>query len=246
MHHPSYLWVCDSTTATSQMILYLQKELCINQGCNQCIICRQISTKEHPFVNWLTPERSYTLDQIDEILHTTSFQLDKDEQRFFILQQAERLTDHCSNRLLKTIEEPSNGYHFFFLTDRPEMIPLTIRSRCVVKKFQLQTHDAYKELMQPFLNLQFNDPLGFMKQIDALDIKEHESLKIVDNLYEHWTNQLKQTLESSEPQLLTTQQIITVLKNALNNPPMIGGTKIFWKNLYLTIDYATKNKNNLL
>ena len=78
---------------------------------------------------WITPERSYALEQIDEIITMASFQLDSDEQRFFILPQAERLTDQCSNRLLKTIEEPFTGYNFFFLAARPQALPQEDRPR---------------------------------------------------------------------------------------------------------------------
>jgi hypothetical protein len=36
--------------------------------------------------------------------------------------------------------------------------------------------------------------------------------------------------------------MVSVLEWAMKNPPMTGGVKIFWKNLYLTADYATKTK----
>ena len=242
IQHPTHLWITDQKTAEAQMILHVQQELCLYQGCKKCVTCKQISEKEHPFAIWLTPERSYSLDQIDEILHASSFKLDEGEQRFFILQQAERLTDHCSNRLLKTIEEPSQGYNFFFLTDRPEMLPLTIQSRCVVKKFQSQTNDSYKDLLQPFFTLRFHDPINFIKQIDTLDIKEQESRKLTDDLYEYWTTQLKQELQSPEPKLSPAQDMVILLQKALKNPPMMGSAKIFWKNLYITADYATKIK----
>ena len=242
LHHPTHLWITDQKTAEAEIIRHIQQELCLYQACQKCVVCKQINEKEHPFVIWLTPERSYSLDQIDEILHATSFKLDEGEQRFFILQQAERLTDNCSNRLLKTIEEPSQGYRFFFLTDRPEMLPLTIKSRCVVKKFQSQKNEIYKDLLQPFISLRFHDPIGFIKQIDTLDIKEQESRKLTDDLYEYWSIQLKETLQSQEPQLFPAQEMVLLLQQAIKNPPMMGSAKIFWKNLYLTADYATKTK----
>lgn len=239
-HHPTHLWVSDQQTLQSEIIAHIQKNLCANHACQQCVTCRQIKEKEHPWVTWLSPERSYSLDQIDQILHTASFKLDINEHRYFILQQAERLTDHCSNRLLKTIEEPFQGYHFFFLTDRPEILPLTIQSRCVVKKFQSQADDTYKNFLQPFFNLQFHDPINFIKQIDTLDIKEQESRKLVDDLYNYWVTQLKQELSSTKPNKSVAQKMVSVVKWAIENPAMTGGVKIFWKNLYLTSDYATK------
>jgi len=244
MNHPTHLWISDQKTAESEVIKHLQNKLCLYQACNKCITCKQITAKEHPWAIWLTPERSYSLNQIDEILHAASFQLDNDESRFFIIQQAERLTDHCSNRLLKTIEEPSAGYNFFFLTDRPESLPLTIKSRCVIKKFQSQSNDLYKDLLHPFITLQFKDPINFIKQVESLEIKEQESRKLTDDLYDHWVTKLKQDIESQDNLEYSTHAMIAVLQEAINNPPMIGGVKIFWKNLYLTADYETKNQKN--
>lgn len=239
-NHPTHLWISDPKTLEAQIIAHIQQQLCKKQSCGQCITCKQINQKEHPWVLWLTPERSYALEQIDEILYTSSFQLDQGEQRFFILQQAERLTDHCSNRLLKTIEEPAYGYNFFFLTDRPEMLPLTIQSRCVVKKFQSQVDESFKEILLSFFTLQFNDPINFIKQVESLEIKEQDSRKLTDDLYDYWTNRLKEQIESGDIQSQQAQQMIIILQWALKNPPMTGGVKIFWKHLYLTADHATK------
>lgn len=244
-HHPTHLWISDPQTLQAEIITLIQRKLCAHQACQQCVTCRQIKDKEHPWVIWLTPERSYSLDQIDEILHTASFKLDQGEYRFFILQQAERLTDHCSNRLLKTVEEPFEGYNFFFLTDRPEMLPLTIQSRCVVKKFQSQVDDTYKNLLHPFFTLQFNDPINFIKQVDSLDIKEQESRKLTDDLYSYWATELKRDLHNQDIQEHKAQGMINVLQWAIKNPAMTGGSKIFWKNLYLSADYATKTKKAL-
>src|SRR3990167_8860740 len=103
LQHPTQLWMSDQLTLQKKMIEYLQQQLCKQQGCAACITCIQIAAKDHPWVIWTMPDRSYTLEQIDEIIAASSFQLDQGEQRFFILPQAERLTDQCSNRLLKTI-----------------------------------------------------------------------------------------------------------------------------------------------
>ena len=250
IQHPTQLWISDSQTLNTQIILHLQKVLCKYQACQTCITCKQIAAKEHPWVTWTTPERSYALEQIDEIITLASFQLDTDEQRFFILPQAERLTDQCSNRLLKTIEEPFAGYNFFFLTSRAQALPLTIQSRCVVQKFKTQTNfEIYKDFLQPFLTLRFNDPISFIKQLDALDIKEQETKELTDDLFDHWSkvmkNEISDNTQSSDTiTSMTTQNLVKALLQAINKPPMTGSAKIFWKNLYITAHHATKASKN--
>ena len=247
IQHPTQLWISDHDTLNNKIIQHLQEKLCSKQACQTCITCTQIATKEHPWIIWITPERSYTLEQIDEIIAMSSFQLDPDEQRFFILPDAERLTDQCSNRLLKTIEEPFPGYNFFFLTARAQALPLTIQSRCVVQRFKTKTNfDTYKDFLQPFLQLKFVDPINFIKQLDTLDIKEQETKELTDDLFDHWSNVMKNEIQTQGFASTAVQNLVTALQLAINNPPMTGSSKIFWKNLYLTAHHATKitkNKN---
>lgn len=239
--HPTQLWISDQQTLNTKIIEHLQKKLCSNNGCKTCITCTQVATKEHPWVVWLTPERSYTLEQIDEVITMSSFTLDENEQRFFIIQQAERLTDQCSNRLLKTIEEPFFGYNFFFLTNRSQALPLTIQSRCVVQNFKAITNfQTYKEFLHPFLSLQFIQPISFIKQLETLDIKEQETKELIDDLFEYWSTEMKNEILSKNTISEQTQNITDVLQKAINNPPMTGSAKIFWKNLYITAHHATK------
>ncbi len=245
--HPTQLWISDQETLNNKMIEYLQKKICKFDACTTCIACKQIAEKDHPWVIWTMPERSYTLEQIDDIITASSFQLDSDEQRFFILPQAERLTEQCSNRLLKTIEEPFLGYNFFFLTARAQALPLTIQSRCVVVKFKATTNfEIYKEFLQPFLSLQFQQPIHFIKQLETLDIKEQETKNIIDDLYEHWSITAKEEILAHGSSSDATTNMVMILQEAIDNPAMSGSAKIFWKNLYITAHYATtitKNKN---
>jgi DNA polymerase III delta prime subunit len=248
IQHPTQLWVSDPQTLNTQIILHLQKKLCRNQACQTCITCKQVAAKEHPWVIWLTPERSYTLEQIDELITMTSFRLDSDEQRFFIIPQAERLTDQCSNRLLKTIEEPFAGYNFFFLAARPQALPLTIQSRCVVQKFTTKSNfETYKDFLQPFLQLRFTEPISFIKQLDALDIKEQETKELIDDLFDHWSAIMKSSYAEATTDTTADKTfnkiaygLVAVFQQAINNPPMTGSAKIFWKNLYIAAHHATK------
>lgn len=245
-NHPAQLWISDHQTLENKMIAYLQKKLCSNNGCLDCINCKQILEKEHPWVTWVSPERSYSVEQIDEVIAAAGFQLDDHESRFFIFTQAERLTDQCSNRLLKTIEEPFAGYHFFFLTRQIQALPLTIQSRCIIQKYkEITNFELYKKFLQPFLELRFNEPIEYIKQLDTFDIKEHETKELTDDLFAYWSEKMKHEIISNTERQ-ETKQIVSILQHAIINQPMSGSSKIFWKNLYMNIHYAvhsTKTKN---
>lgn len=238
-NHPTHLWISNHATLISSMISYLQQKLCTIGGCTNCITCQQIVQKDHPWIIWIQPERSYTLEMIDEILEHSRLQLDNHEQRFIIFDQAERLTEQCANRLLKTIEEPSAGYSFFFLTNRAQALPKTIQSRCLMTQFKTTQHsDMYQEFLIPFRSLTFDQPIQSIKLIDSLDIKEQETKDLVDQLYDYWSQQLKEALVEQLDLAKLYNRIIILLQDALQNPPSNGSAKIFWKNLYLKMHYA--------
>lgn len=49
--------------------------------------------------------------------------------KFFVVLGAEMLNLNAQNAILKNLEEPKENYHFVFLTEKPEMLLPTIRSR---------------------------------------------------------------------------------------------------------------------
>ncbi|MBP6892423.1 hypothetical protein KBB68_02470 [Candidatus Babeliales bacterium] len=237
LHYHAHLWIGSTQTIEQQIIIQLQKTLCSFGGCQTCTICTQIKNHEHPWTHWLQPDGAYNLDQIDEILETVRFKLDKHEQRFIIFTKAEELTASCNNRLLKTIEEPYPGYIFIFLATRNENILATLQSRCFLKEFDQHSNNfEYEEIMQPFLKNKFEKPAEFMKLIDSFEIKERETKDIVDSLIASFHAQLKNvnmlTPKHKHTMIKITDKII-LLKEALLQLPPQGSAKMFWKNIYL-------------
>jgi len=199
----------------------------------------QIEQKEHAWITWLQPENSYTLDEIDQVLQSVRFTLDTNEQRFFIFNNAHDLTPACSNRLLKTIEEPHRGYFFIFLANKTDDILPTLASRCFIKQFISQnTEHPYQEIMEPFINSSFINPSGFMKNIERFNIKESETKEIVDLLLQYFHAQLitahARSADFDPTKMITITDKIILLKQALTQLPLTGSSKIFWKNMYLT------------
>ena len=248
--HQSHLWVSDSTTLTNQVIRQIQCLLCLKQGCKQCTLCKQIEQKQHAWISWIQPEDAYTLADIDQVIQSVRFKLYSNEKRFFIFTKAHELTPACSNRLLKTIEEPNFGYFFIFLANKSDDILPTLISRCFVMQFQTtQSTHHYQEIMDPFITSNYNNPVGFIKTLDKLNIKEQETKEIIDLLLQHFYTQLIQEQHKQDFNksiLLKITDKIIVLKQALLQLPLPGSSKMFWKNFYITLLHNRKSQHATL
>ncbi len=82
-------------------------------------------------------ERSgITLRQIRRIvLPHVAFAPAEGRARVFIIRRADELRLEAANALLKTLEEPRAGSHFILLTNRPDKLLPTIRSRSLLVRF---------------------------------------------------------------------------------------------------------------
>lgn len=221
----------------------IQNIFCKNK-CNLCDDCFQITNNLHGQILKLKPEKQYSLEDIDLILNKTSFTLTQNKSFFIILENADLLTIACSNRLLKSIEEPPTGYYFLFLTNKPNNILPTIYSRCTVNFLNAvkDINDYEKQLKETieksdigkFFIKSFPNPIEFLKIIEKTNINEHESIELLDALINYWSLRTKKIIlntDHNEPQ--ASLKILNLLHKSYQNQIMPGSSKIFWKNLYM-------------
>ncbi|MBI2344584.1 hypothetical protein HYV10_00740 [Candidatus Dependentiae bacterium] len=244
LHHPAHLWIGDSNILKQKLTTILQEIFCKNQACAKCTICQQISNEQFHQTVWINPQDSYNLDDIDTILEQVRFKLDTKQHKFFIFCKAEELSLACSNRLLKTIEEPNTGYHFIFLATRTESILPTIISRCLKQEFNSDHNiSQYQEIIDIFINKKLDNPLYFLKIIDKFEIDTKNSKDIIDQLFSYFHYQLKELLLTKEydsNKLDTYLKLLLIFKKQLNQLPLPGSTKIFWKNLFIEFHSITR------
>jgi DNA polymerase-3 subunit delta' len=70
-----------------------------------------------------------------EVEREANFRPFESKARVFIIEDEERLNEHSSNALLKTLEEPPKTSHLVLTTSRPASLLPTIRSRCQMIRF---------------------------------------------------------------------------------------------------------------
>lgn len=232
---PTQLWFGYHQELLERTQLFLQQQFCSKSGCSTCITCMNIRQQQHHAMMWLTPEKNYTIAQLEPIFETIALQLAPQEQFFFILEHADALTPACANSLLKIMEEPPAGYHFLLLAERPNDILPTIRSRSMITSFYTQeTFSSDHALIAYFTGLKNPAPRDFLQDLEKANITERESIDLADHLFTHWMRILKEGLLNNNLNTIHhAQKMIGIFEHALLNAPMPGSAKLFWKNLFL-------------
>lgn len=112
----------------------------------------KIQTGAHPDLHSYFPETAggmYTIDTIRHCLKEIELPPFEAPVQFFIFHEAHQMTPVCSNALLKTLEEPSEGSFLILLTDQPEALLPTVISRCrQVTFFPVADEDICQELTE--------------------------------------------------------------------------------------------------
>lgn len=232
---PMQLWFGYHQELLERAQEFLQRTLCPKKNCGTCLMCQNVRQQQHHSIMWLTPEKNYTLPQLQPIFETIALQLAPDEKFFFVIEHADALTPACANSLLKVMEEPPTGYHFLLLAERQDDILPTIRSRAVVSSFYKQDDVPNEHQLIPyFTGTKPYNPQDFLQSLDRSLITERESIDLVDHLFAYWMRILKDAYLSNNTKVIThAKKMIVLFQEALLKPPMPGSAKLYWKNLFL-------------
>lgn len=196
-----------------------------------CRSCTAIKQHQHQQVVFISPERSYTIDDIEIIFERTRLIVDEGQAQFFILYNAQWLTDATANKLLKILEEPPAQNYFILNSDNQEAVIATIQSRSVVTRVH-QASDAstaHHTLLDYFFTAY--DPIGFEQELKTLQLSDNQSTELAQLLLARVYEQLQQGNLLNDPNNLTP---LEYLLEQLHYPPQSGSSELFWKNLYLS------------
>jgi len=141
-----------------QFALELAKSfVCLNpqsgEACDVCAACqradkftfpkaddrdafKRVIFSEHSDIGLIVPyNKNILVDAIRELETEANFRPFEASDRFFIVDDADKMNDAASNALLKTLEEPPAASHIFLVSSRPDALLPTIRSRCQTLRF---------------------------------------------------------------------------------------------------------------
>ncbi|MDO4574469.1 MAG: DNA polymerase III subunit gamma/tau [Planctomycetia bacterium] len=98
--------------------------------CNECEICRSISTGDDIDVLEIDGASNRGIDEIRVLRQNISIRPVRARFKIYIIDEVHMLTREAFNALLKTLEEPPEHVKFIFCTTEAGKIPDTILSRC--------------------------------------------------------------------------------------------------------------------
>ena len=133
--------------------------------CNECEICRSISTGDDVDVLEIDGASNRGIDEIRQLRQNVNVRPSRTRFKIYIIDEVHMLTREAFNALLKTLEEPPEHVKFFFCTTEPAKIPITILSRCQRFDFAgIQTESIRGRLAQ------IADSEGVHAEPEALDL----------------------------------------------------------------------------
>ncbi len=99
-------------------------------SCDECPVCRRIDAATYGDVVTIGPDGvSIKIAQTRALAEDVYGLPREGRQRFFLIDQADKLREEAANSLLKTLEEPPPTSSIILLTSRPDSLLQTIRSR---------------------------------------------------------------------------------------------------------------------
>jgi DNA polymerase III delta' subunit len=101
--------------------------------CGECRGCHQAARRVHPDLLWVEPQKKSRQISVEQVRSLQRHMLQTafcGGWKVAVIAAADRLNASASNAFLKTLEEPPGRGVFLLLTDSPQFLLPTIRSRC--------------------------------------------------------------------------------------------------------------------
>ncbi len=121
------------------------------EPCGRCASCRLLPEGTHPDFFRLAPDEGKTeirVDPVRDFIDSITLTPSIGDRRVGMIDPADRMNRNAANALLKTLEEPSGDVWLILVTDRPDRLPVTIRSRCQVHRVALPERAAAERWLE--------------------------------------------------------------------------------------------------
>lgn len=124
--------------------------------CKKCYGCLQAKAHTHPDLQWIEPEKKSRVISAEQArtlqqqIYKTPFVAD---WKVCVISGADRINVQAGNILLKTLEEPPDNSIFMLLTDSPQFLLSTIKSRCQTIVASTEQQQLSEEWLTPLLEI---------------------------------------------------------------------------------------------
>ena len=169
--------------------------LCLNTNNNQnctCKSCIEFETNNNPDFSMIGPDgNSIKIEQIRELQKKIQEKPIISNNKVYIIDDADMMTQEAQNCLLKTLEEPPEYATIILIGSNENLFLTTIKSRCMILHFEPISNENIKKYLQTELAISniddemidiFQGSIG--KAIELKDKKEEyeKIIAFVENL----------------------------------------------------------------
>ena len=110
------------------------------RACDLCRSCSLLKAGTHPDFIRVQPEASgkpIRIDAVREVIEFLTLSPSLRGRRIVLVDAADALNVNAANSLLKTLEEPAPSALLILVSERPNSLPATVRSRCQLLRFNV-------------------------------------------------------------------------------------------------------------
>tara|TARA_Y100001968_G_scaffold279241_1_gene275046 strand:+ start:28 stop:987 length:960 start_codon:yes stop_codon:yes gene_type:complete len=188
-NHPDLLWIEPSYIVQGKNISKEKAKL------------ENISIKSPPQIR---------LNQIKEIIEFLGKKPLVSERSIVIIEDVERMNESAANALLKTLEEPNTGI-FILITQRPEKLLSTIRSRCQIVPFIRLNDNEVNKIIQKLevIKETYNIPSEKIK--DLIEFSYGSPGRYLTNI-QYWIDISIELRQKLEIKLTNKIEVLTLAK----------------------------------
>lgn len=105
-------------------------------GCGRCLSCQGVCRGTHPNLSWIGAAGKVGIDEARRLRREAALSPSGARCAVFVVEAAERLTGPAAVALLKTLEDPPAPVVILLLTEHPDQLEPTLRSRCLVLRLR--------------------------------------------------------------------------------------------------------------
>lgn len=164
------------------------------QACGDCRSCLLIAGESHPDLFIVEPEeagKQIKVDEVRKLIDSIHLKSQYGRYKIAFITPADAMNRNSANTLLKTLEEPPEQSLLILLSHRPNLLPITIRSRCQQIKFNpaydreavawVKERIAVDENAKHLLTVAGGAPLAINEILES-NVLEYQ-LKLVEDLF---------------------------------------------------------------
>lgn len=238
---------------------YAEMIMCLKDGkCDgnsvKCDSCIKFEGNANPDYAEITPDgKTLKIEQIRNLQARIVEKPITSRRKVYVIDDADLMSEESQNCLLKTLEEPPEYAVIILIVSNESRILPTIKSRCVIIKFQPLTSKEIKQV-KPELSDDLIQLLeGSLLNAENIEQKKEQYAQLSNLVNVLENKQLVEAFNSADLLYKGKDDIITLLeylnliffsRNEINAIPIIEKTKkkILANNNYdMTIDYCLMN-----